>query len=560
MKLTFRYFKLFTLIAWIFLNGSFANGTNLDEDMRDMPFGEYLAARQASYNNDLEASADFYLQVIKLDPDNIELYQRAYTVAVADGRFEEAISIAHYLKEHDQASEISDLLLFFEMVKKKNYQSALAEIEELSDDGMFKLMKPLFRAWIYADLGQKKEVDKIDFNFDQSEAFKFFKYYHAGLIYDFLGETEKAAQYYSQALSDRNVLNYRAAEAYGNNLRAQNKNDLAIEIYNTYIERSPGNDHLQKALVDAENVIPQKLIVTRIEEGFAEMFYSAATILMQDKVTQPATFYLRNALYLRGDFPLANYMLAQVFEEDEYFKGAIKALNKISDESPLYFHSQLQKAWLLDKLDQDDDALKAMIKLTKDYPNNREALNALAEYYRMNNKFEDAVIGYDKIILTIDQEKEQDWILYYTRGIVLDQVKRWSDAEASFKKALELKPEQPMVMNYLAYSWVDKGLNLVEARTMLERAVELRPNDGYIVDSLGWALYKMGNQEEAVSILERAAQLQTSDWAINDHLGDAYWTVGRKNEARFQWRHALSLSPDEEKIIHIKTKIKNGHN
>ena len=186
-------------------------------------------------------------------------------------------------------------------------------------------------------------------------------------------------------------------------------------------------------------------------------------------------------------------------------------------------------------------------------------MNSIAEFYRMHERYKEAASAYTKIIDNIDEQSQKDWLIYYTRGIVYDQEKRWLDAENDFKKALELRPEHPQVLNYLAYSWVDQGKNYVEAKKMLIRAVELRPNDGYIIDSLGWALFKMGDDDEAVGVLERAAQLQTQDWAINDHLGDAYWIAGRKNEARFQWRHALSLSPDEDKIDLIKSKIKDGY-
>ena len=268
---------------------------------------------------------------------------------------------------------------------------------------------------------------------------------------------------------------------------------------------------------------------------------------------------MQYALYFKEDFPLAHFLQAQIFEGDKYFEGAESHLNKISNESPLYFQSKLQRAWLFNEMELDDEALEAFKILDKEYPDNREVLNSIAEFYRTHERYSEAIPAYDKVVDTIEQETERDWVLFYTRGIVFDQEKRWKEAERDFKKALELRPEQPMVLNYLAYSWVDQGKNYVEAKNMLERAVELRPNDGYIADSLGWALYKMGDQDEAVVVLERAAQLQTQDWAINDHLGDAYWNIGRRNEARFQWRHALSLNPDDDKIDGINDKIKKRH-
>ena len=128
--------------------------------------------------------------------------------------------------------------------------------------------------------------------------------------------------------------------------------------------------------------------------------------------------------------------------------------------------------------------------------------------------------------------------MFYFRGICYERSKQWPQAEADLKKALQLYPDQPLVLNYLGYSWIDQGVNLDEGMNMIRRAVEQRPDDGYIVNSLGWANFRIGNYDEAVKELERAVELKPDDPTINDHLGDAYWRVGRVLEARFQWSHA----------------------
>jgi len=150
------------------------------------------------------------------------------------------------------------------------------------------------------------------------------------------------------------------------------------------------------------------------------------------------------------------------------------------------------------------------------------------------------------------------WTLFYFRGICFERSKQWPKAEADFKKALELFPEQPMVLNYLGYSWVDKGINLDEAFKMLGRAVDPRATDGYIVDSLGWAHYKLGHYSEAVQELEKAIELKPADPVVNDHLGDAYWRVNRKIEAHFQWNHARDMDPEPEDKPNILKKIESG--
>jgi tetratricopeptide (TPR) repeat protein len=151
-----------------------------------------------------------------------------------------------------------------------------------------------------------------------------------------------------------------------------------------------------------------------------------------------------------------------------------------------------------------------------------------------------------------------NWSLYYVRGIAYERSKQWPKAEADLKRALELSPEQPLVMNYLGYSWIDQGVNLDEGMKLIRRAVELRPDDGYIVDSLGWAHYRLGQFDDAVRELERAVELRPQDPVMNDHLGDAYWRVGRKIEARFQWSHAKEMEPEKDDLAKIEAKLKDG--
>ncbi len=553
-------FAAFAALIFAVANNQKLYAQNLTADAPDQPFGEYLAGRHALANNQFDVAADNYLKALNLDPDNISLNQYTLSILIIDGRFDDAIRISEKLAELDQENDLSKLMLFFDKAKSGNYEDALVNADELASTGILNLINPFFRAWILAGQGEQEEVEQIIAGFEEGTSFNFFNYFQSGLIYEYFGENDKAEQYYSMALTERGMTNLRAAEAYGRILSRQGKTPQALDVFNEYVEEAPSNEQLKAALAAAQNGEEFPPFVTTVNDGFAELFYTVATILMQDNVKRVATNYLQYAVFFKPDFPLAHFLQAQIFESDRYFEGATKQLDRIKSDSPLYFQSNLQRAWLLDEMELSDQALEAFKQLEKEYPGNRNVLNSIAEFYRTHERYAEAIPAYDKVIATIVEENERDWVLYYTRGIVLDQEKKWSEAERDFKKALELRPEQPMVLNYLAYSWVDQGKNYEEAKAMLERAVELRPNDGYIIDSLGWALFKMGDEQEAVPILERAAQLQTQDWAINDHLGDVYWVVGRRNEARFQWRHALSLTPDVDKVYGIKDKIKNGYN
>ena len=554
-----KYIK--ALLALILLSGSvnFSSAQEIGPDLAEQPFGEYLTGRHALFNHQYDVAADNYLEAIKQDPENIELMQFSLSVFIAAGRFEDAFFVNEKLKEMDAQNEVSNILDFFNKTKNKSYIEALIDIDELSSTGIMNLIKPFFRAWIDAAEGSTSEINAVVNSFEEENNFNFFNFFQAGLIYEYLEDFEKAESFYAQALNERGLLNLRAVEAYGKILKKNGKTEKAISILEDYIDQAPANEQLKATLIEVRNDEQFEPFVSSLDEGFAEIFYTVSTILMQDNVKSIATNFLQYAAFFKPEFPLVHFLQAQIFESDQYYRGAQNEFDKIKTDSPLYFQSKLQRAWLYNDMDRPEETIAALLKLEKEYPDNREVLNSIAEFYRMNERFAEAIPAYSKVIDNIEEENVRDWIIYYTRGIVFDQEKRWAEAEMDFKKALEIRPEQPMVLNYLAYSWVDRGLNYVEAKKMLIRAVELRPNDGYIVDSLGWALYKMGDYEEAVPVLERAAQLETQDWAINDHLGDAYWTVGRKNEARFQWRHALSLSPDEDKIDLIKSKIKDGY-
>ena len=171
-------------------------------------------------------------------------------------------------------------------------------------------------------------------------------------------------------------------------------------------------------------------------------------------------------------------------------------------------------------------------------------------------QFDGCADTYGKGIATLATAQKSNWIIYYYRGICYERAKKWDQAELDLKKSLELEPDQPHVLNYLGYSWVDQGVHLDEGMRMIRLAVEKKPDDGYIVNSLGWAFYRVGNFEEATKHLERAVELKPDDPTINDHLGDAYWKIGRQLEARFQWMHARDLKPEPEELVKIEEKLR----
>lgn len=250
--------------------------------------------------------------------------------------------------------------------------------------------------------------------------------------------------------------------------------------------------------------------------------------------------------------------LADLFETVKKPLQAIPIYERVPDNSPLKRNARIQLATSLDAVERTEESIAILTALVGDNPRDLEAIMALGNVQRERKKFAECAQTYSSGIDMLPAEDKKAWVFYYFRGICHERSKQWPKSEADLKQALTMQPEQPLVLNYLGYSWIDQGVNLDEGMKMIRRAVEQRPDDGYIVDSLGWAYYRIGNYEEAAKNLERAIELKPDDPTINDHLGDAYWRIGRTLEARFQWAHARDLKPDPDELPKILAKIANG--
>jgi len=251
-------------------------------------------------------------------------------------------------------------------------------------------------------------------------------------------------------------------------------------------------------------------------------------------------------------------MTADLLVELEQYNLAIKEHEKLSNSQPQYFASELGRAEALRSSGKEEAAVEVLAALTRQFPNSPNGFSILGNHYRRLEAYDRAEVAYKEAIKLYQAKGEAGWFLYYVRGITRERLNLWGLAEKDFRKALSLNPTQPQVLNYLGYSLIEKNTKLDEALDMIERAVKESPDSGYIVDSLGWGYYKLGEYEKAVPNLEKAAELMPIDPIVNDHLGDVYWMVGRKTEAEFQWRRALSFDPEEEEIQRIKKKLKVG--
>jgi tetratricopeptide (TPR) repeat protein len=351
----------------------------------------------------------------------------------------------------------------------------------------------------------------------------------------------------------------RVSDDYGRWLSRNKDAASAKAIYEAFDKKLPRHPLVQEAMCEVEAGKKLPPIVDSPQAGAAEALYGIGSTLTRRGGEDLALVYLQLSLYLVPNHPLALLSLADLYESVKKPAMAIKVYERVPASSPLKRNAQIQLAIDLDAADRTDDAIKILKGVTTDDPKDIEAIMALGNIERGRKKFADCTTTYSQGIDILPKETDKNtWVYYYYRGICEERDKQWNKAEADMRKALDLQPEQPHVLNYLGYSWIDQGINLDEGMKMIKRAVDQRPDDGYIVDSLGWAYYRIGNYEDAVKNLERAIDLKPEDPTINDHLGDAYWRVGRTLEAKFQWAHARDLKPEPEDLPKIEAKIEHG--
>ena len=520
--------------------------------------GSYLAARHASVERDANSASAFYLSALRTDPKNNELLDRAFISSVADGNIDEAVKLAERILTIDKSNRVARLVVGVQNLKSKKYAAAQLNINQSIRGPITDLVATLLSGWaIYGTGDTKAAVASVD-KLTGPDWYPIFKDLHTGMMLDLAGKEKDAGTRLERAYKlDDSML--RVAESYARWL-SRNKDDAAASgIYEAFDKKLARHPLVQEGLRETKAGKKMPPLVDSPQAGAAEALYGIGASLTRRGGEDLALVYLQLALYLAPNHPLALLSLADLYESVKKPQMAIKIYERVPSNSPLKRNAQIQLATDLDSADRSDEAIKILKNVTAEDPKDLEAIMALGNIERGRKKFADCAQTYSLGVDVLPPNNDKaNSIYYYYRGICEERSKQWSKAEADMRKALELQPEQPHVLNYLGYSWIDQGVNLDEGMKMIKRAVEQRPDDGYIVDSLGWAYFRIGNYEEAAKNLERAIDLKPEDPTINDHLGDAYWRVGRTLEAKFQWSHARDLKPEPDELPKIEAKIENG--
>lgn len=520
--------------------------------------GNYLAGRHAQAQRDGEKAITYYRQALKEDPDNEDLMLRAAVVMVSEGRIAEAVPLARRLAAVGADNSVIDYVLAVDDIAGGRFAESEKRLAGMPENGINHYVGPMLRAWAQVGRGDidgalitlagMKTGDGPSPLFDL----------HVALIDDIAGRTKGAGEAFRRAVAGEGGSAFRAIALFGAFLERAGQSQEAREMYQKFLADHPDSHLLRPALARLDAGKRPAPEIVNAADGAAQALFDLSGAFRQQNAPEMALVLGRLALVLKPRFPVAQFLVADILEASDRQDSANQLYEAIDPASPFSWTARIRVAVNFNAMDRTDEAVSRLRAMAVERPDDPEPLVTLGNILRGHQKFAEAVEVYDRAVARIGTLDKRDWSLLYSRGMALERSKQWDRAETDFLQALKFEPEQPYVLNYLGYSWVDKGLHLKRAMEMIKKAVQLRPNDGYIVDSLGWALYRIGDNKGAVRELERAVELRPEDPVINDHLGDAYWKVGRQQEARFQWRRSLGLGPEADLVGTIEKKLKTG--
>jgi tetratricopeptide (TPR) repeat protein len=519
--------------------------------------GNYLAGRVASDARDSELAALYYGNALKQDPGNAQLTERLFQIQVSSGQITEAERLAADVLNFNSQHRLARIVLGLKAFREKRGAEAREHFVEAAYTPVGELTSTLLTAWSYVAENSLNaamtEFEKLNAN----ESFANFKSFHVALASDVLNATVRAEAAYKKAYSEAGT-SLRVTQAYGNFLERNGRKAEAIEVYKTFLAGSEGNQLITEALKRAEVGTKPAPFLESAGGGAGEALFSLAAAMNDDQSIDVAQLYGQLALSMTADKPVTLTLLGDILTSTQNYQAANDTYETVPGNSVLRTNAEIEIALNLQRMDKPAEAEQRLRAIVAREPANYEVLVTLGNLLRNIENYKVAEEIYSKAIALVAKPERKHWSVFYYRGISRERLKTWNLAEADLRKALELAPDEASVLNYLGYSLIDLNQKLDEAIGMVKKAVEAKPNDGYIVDSLGWAYFQLRDFDEAVVHLERAVDLRAGDPIIAEHLGDAYWRVGRKLEAKFQWQHAKDNKPEPDDLKRIEGKLKDG--
>lgn len=514
--------------------------------------GNYLAARLAQHSKDVRAEATFLRESLRRNPGARELLARAFNASLASGDIEESVTLANRILIAEPGNTLARFVIGVRAMRTGQCDEARRDFARAAK-GPLELPSTALTAWCWLAEGNPDQALELLDQLSDPRLARF-RDYHAGLIAEARGYTYEARKRL-RGLYQADPRVMRTVDAWGRFLARTGQYEPARQVFQAYDAQFPRNPVITGALRDLDAGRLLAPLAPDALSGAAEALYGLGAAGAQQADPTNALIFMRLAVYLSPDHALAWAALGEINARARQPERAIEAYSSIAPGSPLRPVADDQTAALLQALDRTDEAVALIKASMKTRPEDLGAVETLANLYRFQKKWIDAAAVYSKGVELLREPKPGDWRWFYFRGIAYERLKQWPLAEKDFRKALELNPDQPQTLNYLAYTWADMGVNLEEARVMLEKAAKQANRDGHIIDSLGWVYYRLGRYEDALRELERAVGLVAGEAIVNEHLGDVYWKVGRKREAVFKWRHALALNPEPEEVERINKKL-----
>lgn len=524
--------------------------------------GAYLAARSADMASDFRAARDYLTRALAADPANTLLMEGLVAAQIGMGDAAGAVPVARRLSSLGAGSQLAAMVLISDTLRKEDYAAALADFQS-GNPVVGPLVDQLLGAWTHLGAGSMAQALEGFEAVAEKPGLAAFGNYHKAMALALVGDFEGADALFAEPDSGLMALR-RALFAHVQVLSQLDRPADALARLEEFFGSAsdPEIEPLRRVLeaqVAASDAPKLPFDTVRnARDGAAEVFYVLAAVLQGEAPPQQTLTNVRMTEFLRPDHVDAAVLSAAVLQALGQEELAIAAFERIGPDSPAWLAARSGRVQALYRMGRKEEAITAMQALAAEVPDASSVHIALADLLRRESRYKEAAEAYGRALDLIPEPEPQDWVLFYSRGIAWEQAKEWGKAEPDFRKALELLPDQPEVLNYLGYSMLDRNERIPEALAMIERAVELYPESGHIIDSLAWGYFLTGRYEEAQVQMERASTILPVDPVVTDHLGDVYWAVGRVNEARFQWRRALSFDPSERDARLIRRKLEVG--
>nr|WP_295107567.1 tetratricopeptide repeat protein [uncultured Caulobacter sp.] len=536
----------------ITLRGPASTGSSLFDTRSS--YGQFLAGQAALRDGKSKEAAGYFGTAAVLGEDPGVLGERSFTALLLAGEITRAAAAAPTDPDATEAvKRLGVLTRVVESIAIGKGKDAQALLKSQPPGFPHQQAAALLGPWAAAAAGDSEgaivqptlRTDKLVQYFGQQGQARLFE----------------RAKRYDEAETDYKALVANAATAsiftldYGSFLERRKRHADAVALYDNALRTAPSDTGLLRARARAAAKGAPPALPT-IRQGAAEGLVACAATFAGERQSQFALAYLRLALRLDPTRDEAWVLVGDLLNQGEDPQGAIEAYAHVQPGSPHYASAQSKTAWAWNDIGDKAKALDVAKAASAAAPNDRDASVALADLLRAGGQWNESVAVLDPIIAR--EAQAPDWRLLYLRAVALEQAKRWPEAERDLKAALKVNPDEPELLNFLGYSWIDRNENLAEALGMVQKAVAARPQSGAMLDSLGWAYYRLGDYKTAVQKLEAAVEMEPGDPDVNGHLGDAYWKVGRQTEAKFQWQRVLSLEPDDKQKAESETKLKTG--